>query len=66
MQTNSAKDLPPVAKAFHGKDRNAFLFGSNPQAELWNGRLAMIGFLAYLLWDKACYSVLRNVLHLIG
>lgn len=66
MQTNSAKDLPPVAKAFNGKDRNAFVFGWNPQAELWNGRLAMIGFLAYLLWDKACYSVLRNVLHLIG
>lgn len=59
-------DLPPVAKAFNDKDRNAFLFGWNPQAELWNGRLAMIGFLAYLLWDKACYSVFRNVLHLIG
>lgn len=23
MQTNSATDLPPVAKAFNGKDRNA-------------------------------------------
>lgn len=66
MQTKSATDLPPVAKAYNGTDRNAFIFGWNPQAELWNGRLAMIGFVAYLLWDLAGYSVLRNVLNLIG
>ena len=59
-------DLPPVATAFNGKDRNSLLFGWNPQAELWNGRLAMLGFLAYLLWDSAGYSVLRDVLHLIS
>jgi hypothetical protein len=59
-------DLPVVAKAYNGVDRNAFLFGFNPQAELWNGRLAAIGFLAYLLWDAAGYSVLRDVLHFIG
>ena len=59
-------DLPPIANAYNGKDRNEILFGFNPQAELWNGRLAMIGFLAYLLWDLAGYSVLRNVLHLVG
>ena len=64
--TERTSDLPPIANAYNGKDRNAFLFGSNPQAELWNGRLAMIGFLAYLLWDLAGYSVLRNVLHLVG
>ncbi|MBA3924679.1 MAG: high light inducible protein [Nostocaceae cyanobacterium] len=64
--TKSTTSLPTVANAYNGKDRNAFLFGFNPQAELWNGRLAMIGFLAYLLWDLAGYSVLRNVLHLIG
>ncbi len=64
--TNPTSDLPTVATAYNGKDRNAFLFGFNPQAELWNGRLAMIGFAAYLLWDLAGYSVLRNVLHLIG
>lgn len=62
----STSDLSGTANAYNGKDRNAFLFGFNPQAELWNGRLAMIGFLAYLLWDMAGYSVLRNVLHLIG
>lgn len=62
----STSDLPAIANAYNGKDRNAFLFGFNPQAELWNGRLAMIGFLAYLLWDLSGYSVLRDVLHLIG
>ncbi|MBD2464496.1 high light inducible protein [Oscillatoria sp. FACHB-1407] len=62
--TNST-DLPNVAREYNGADRNAFLFGWNPQAELWNGRLAMIGFVAYLLWDLGGYSVLRDVLHLI-
>lgn len=63
---STTTNLPPVATAFNGKDRNAFLFGWNPQAELWNGRLAMIGFLAYLLWDLAGYSVVRDILHLVG
>ncbi len=54
---------PTAAPAYNGRDRNAFLFGFTPQAELWNGRLAMIGFLAYLLWDWAGYSVVR-LLHL--
>ncbi len=58
-------NLPPIANAYNGKDRNAFLFGFNPQAELWNGRLAMIGFLAYLLWDLSGSSVLRDVLHFL-
>ncbi|MBD1832203.1 high light inducible protein [Trichocoleus sp. FACHB-90] len=62
METRTTQ---PTAQAFNGKDRNAFLFGWNPQAELWNGRLAMIGFLAYLLWDLAGYSVVRDVLHLL-
>jgi hypothetical protein len=66
METRSSNDLTPVAKAYNGVDRNAFLFGFNPQAEIWNGRLAAIGFLAYLLWDLAGYSVLRDVLHIIG
>ncbi|MEH2043632.1 high light inducible protein [Nostoc sp.] len=65
-ETRSSSDLPPVAPEYNGIDRNAFLFGFTPQAEIWNGRLAAIGFLAYLLWDLAGYSVLRDVLHLIG
>ena len=59
METN--KTTP----AFNGQDRNAFTFGFTPQAELWNGRLAMIGFVAYLLWDIAGYSVVRDLLHLL-
>ena len=65
METRKNSDLPPIADAYNGKDRNAFLFGWNLQSELWNGRLAMIGFLAYLLWDLAGYSVLRDVLNVI-
>lgn len=65
MQTNKTTDLPAVAPAYNGIERNAFLFGWNPQAELWNGRLAMIGFAAYLIWDLAGFSVVRDVLNLI-
>ncbi|BDI17013.1 hypothetical protein ANSO36C_28150 [Nostoc cf. commune SO-36] len=45
--TRPSTDLPPVAAEYNGVDRNAFLFGLTPQAEIWNGRLAAIGFLAY-------------------
>ncbi|MBW4464317.1 MAG: high light inducible protein [Pegethrix bostrychoides GSE-TBD4-15B] len=66
METkNPNKPMTPVTPAFNGQDRNAFTFGFTPQAELWNGRLAMIGFLAYLLWDIAGYSVVRDLLHLL-
>lgn len=51
--------------AYNGKDRNAGDLGITPQAKLWNGRFAMIGFLAYLLWDLGGYSVVRDVLHVI-
>lgn len=30
-------------------NRNAFIFGFTPQAELWNGRLAMLGFVIVFL-----------------
>ncbi|MBD2092318.1 chlorophyll A-B binding protein [Microcoleus sp. FACHB-1515] len=30
----------------YGEFATKFQFGSNPSAEVWNGRLAMIGFLA--------------------
>ncbi|MEH1912422.1 MAG: high light inducible protein [Nostoc sp.] len=65
-ETRPTTGLPPVAPEYNGIDRNAFLFGFTPQAEIWNGRLAAIGFLAYLLWDLAGYSVVRDVLHIIG
>ncbi|ABA21034.1 CAB/ELIP/HLIP superfamily of protein [Trichormus variabilis ATCC 29413] len=31
------------------EDRNSWRWGFTPQAEIWNGRLAMIGFLAAIL-----------------
>ncbi len=31
------------------ENRNAWRWGFTPQAELWNGRFAMIGFLAVVL-----------------
>ncbi|MEH2258582.1 high light inducible protein, partial [Nostoc sp.] len=58
METRPSTDLSSTTKAYNGRDRNEFLFGFTPQAEIWNGRLAAIGFLAYLLWDLAGYSVL--------
>jgi hypothetical protein len=65
MQSNKV-DSAANANAYNGVDRNAFIFGFNPQAELWNGRLAMIGFLAYLLWDLSGVSVVRDLLHLVS
>lgn len=65
MESRSTETLTSTANAYNGRDRNAFLFGFNPQAELWNGRLAMIGFLAYLLWDMAGYSVVRDLFHFV-
>lgn len=32
---------PPITNP---EDRNAVKFGFTPQAEIWNGRLAMLGF----------------------
>ncbi|WP_104904761.1 high light inducible protein [Nostoc sp. 'Lobaria pulmonaria (5183) cyanobiont'] len=55
-----------IAAEGNGCDRNDFLYGWTPQAEIWSCRLAIISFLAYLLSDLAGYSVLRDVLHLIG
>ena len=62
--TNST-NLPPTTNAYNGKDRNAFLFCFNAEAELWKGSLAMIGFLGYFLWDMAGYSGLRGILHFL-
>ncbi|MDJ0772872.1 MAG: chlorophyll a/b-binding protein [Mastigocoleus sp. MO_167.B18] len=42
--TDSAKTVAPVAEG-----RNAWRWGFTPQAEIWNGRLAMIGFVAAAL-----------------
>lgn len=64
MEVRSPEKIPHTVRAYNGVDRNAFLFGFTPQAELWNGRLAMLGFLAYSLWDLADYSTAHNLFHL--
>jgi Chlorophyll A-B binding protein len=45
------------------ENRNAFLFGFTPQAEIWNGRLAMIGFMAVLLTELLSN---KGILHFWG
>ncbi|HEY9697683.1 MAG TPA: high light inducible protein [Trichocoleus sp.] len=65
FEIENSLETPLIAQEYNGADRNAFIFGWNPQQELWNGRLAMLGFGAYLLWDLAGYSVVRDVLHLV-
>ncbi|HEY9907140.1 MAG TPA: chlorophyll a/b-binding protein [Thermosynechococcaceae cyanobacterium] len=45
----NATNVTKVATAAIESDRNAWRFGFTPQAELWNGRLAMIGFVSALL-----------------
>lgn len=43
--TDSTKTMMPST------DRNAWIWGFTPQAEIWNGRLAMLGFIAALLTE---------------
>jgi hypothetical protein len=50
------------AKAMQ-EDRNDVKFGFTPQAENWNGRLAMIGFVAALITE---YVSGQGVLHFWG
>jgi len=47
----------------YGEFGTKFEFGSNPSAELWNGRLAMIGFLAALIVELISG---QGVLHFLG
>ncbi|MBD1825607.1 high light inducible protein [Cyanobacteria bacterium FACHB-DQ100] len=45
------------------EDRNAWRFGFTPQAELWNGRFAMLGFVAALATE---YLTGGGTLHFLG
>jgi hypothetical protein len=43
--TGSTKTIPSSST---NNDRNGWRWGFTPQAEVWNGRFAMIGFVAAL------------------
>lgn len=58
MQTNT-----PQADTVAGMTRNAWIPGFTPQAELWNGRLAMIGFVSALAIELFTH---KGVLHFWG
>ncbi|MEH1938556.1 MAG: high light inducible protein [Nostoc sp.] len=47
-----------IENTYNGKVRNALEFGFTPQSELWNSRLAMVGFLPYLIWGLNGYNVI--------
>jgi hypothetical protein len=51
---------PPITNP---EERNAWKTGFTPQAEIWNGRLAMIGFVAALLTELFTN---QGVLHFLG
>lgn len=53
MQTNTTETL----------DRNAWVWGFTPQAEIWNGRFAMIGFVSVILVEAFSN---QGVLHFWG
>ncbi len=57
--TDTTKVTVPVVET----DRNAWKFGFTPQAEIWNGRLAMIGFLSAILIELFAG---QGVLHFWG
>jgi hypothetical protein len=45
------------------QERNSWVWGFTPQAELWNGRFAMIGFMAALLTEVLTGE---GTLHFLG
>ena len=45
------------------RSRNSLVFGFSPQAELWNGRLAMIGFITIVLIE---FFTHKGLLHIWG
>ena len=49
----------PFKKDFD-KNRNALIFGFTPQAELWNGRLAMVSLTVYFLKMLSHYGTPYN------
>lgn len=46
-------------------DRNAWRWGFTPQAEIWNGRLAMIGFVSAVLIELSSHQSMLHFWNLI-
>ena len=46
-------------------DRNAWVSGFTPQAEIWNGRFAMLGFVAALITELAAGEGVLHFYNLI-
>jgi len=55
-----ATSSPTPTKITPIVDRNEWRWGFTPQAEIWNGRFAMLGFVAALLTE---YFSGQGVLH---
>lgn len=51
------------AERKYGEFATKFQFGSNPSAEIWNGRLAMLGFLAALIVE---WTTGQGLFHWLG
>jgi Chlorophyll A-B binding protein len=47
----------------NSESRNSFIFGFTPQAEIWNGRLAMLGFVILLVLESVTK---QGLLHRLG
>ena len=59
--TGSTKET--VILEMDAKERNTWRWGFTPQAEIWNGRFAMLGFIAALITE---YYSGQGVLHFWG
>lgn len=58
MQTDTpqtSQNVTPMTE-INGMPRNAWISGFTPQAEIWNGRFAMIGFVSALLIELATHK----------
>ncbi|MBH8561330.1 high light inducible protein [Nostoc sp. CENA67] len=66
MESRLSTDLPTISREYKGSDRNGFVFGWTPQAEVWNGCFAIISVLANLLWHLVGYSLVRDISSLIS
>lgn len=66
MQTTpltDKQDTTPRTEMMGTAVRNAWFWGFTPQAEIWNGRLAMIGFVSAIFTELFAHM---GVLHFLG